>query len=312
MKFETSDLAGADFITVTQTNNIGSDLVAPVTTEQSLALLDGELSLGTISGTRTKNDRITYTINFFKKIDYSVLGNGTLYEAVGEPQIVTLGFVETASPVLTAGTPTNVADTTLTLPVTSDTVGKIHFVVFLDATTAPTLLQLADQAALTANPAGGKGIVNVPTAGTAANIALTGLTAATAYKLYYVFIGADNVSVVKTHAFTTAATPTVINALALNSLVTAPVLGQPAVTTAIDATQYTGTIAWSTSGGAHASGTNFAASTVYIATVTLTAKAGFTLTGVVANTFTYTGATTVTNSANLGNVVITFAATAAS
>ncbi|PKL48960.1 MAG: hypothetical protein CVV42_08165, partial [Candidatus Riflebacteria bacterium HGW-Riflebacteria-2] len=53
----------------------------------------------------------------------------------------------------------------------------------------------------------------------------------------------------------------------------------------------------------------FAAGTVYTATVTLTPKAGFTLTGVAENFFTVAGGTS-TNAANSGLVSIVFAATA--
>lgn len=56
---------------------------------------------------------------------------------------------------------------------------------------------------------------------------------------------------------------------------------------------------------------NFAASTVYVAKVTLIAKEGYTFTGVEENSFTYTGATSVTNAANSGVVTISFPATEA-
>jgi hypothetical protein len=82
------------------------------------------------------------------------------------------------------------------------------------------------------------------------------------------------------------------------------------VTTAINTTQYTGTVAWYTNGGAAFTGPTFAASTVYRALVTLSAKSGYTFTGVAADRFTYTGAT-ATNAANSGTVTITFPATVA-
>ncbi|GHS89471.1 hypothetical protein FACS189487_09750 [Campylobacterota bacterium] len=64
-------------------------------------------------------------------------------------------------------------------------------------------------------------------------------------------------------------------------------------------------MAWKVTGGADHS-SNFAAATSYTATVTLTAKAGFTFTGVGANTFTYTGANSVTNDADSGIITIVF------
>jgi hypothetical protein len=79
-----------------------------------------------------------------------------------------------------------------------------------------------------------------------------------------------------------------VNQLDLTGLVTAPVKGAAPVTTAINATQYTGEIAWKTSTGAAHSG-SFTASAVYKAEVTLTPKTGFTFTGITANTLFYGG-----------------------
>ena len=97
--------------------------------------------------------------------------------------------------------------------------------------------------------------------------------------------------------------------LALDALVTAPVTGETPSTTAIDDTQYTGTIAWFESDGTTAVDGDFEATTVYKAIVTLTAKAKYTMTGVAANSFTYTGST-VTNLINSGIATIAFPATA--
>ncbi len=102
-----------------------------------------------------------------------------------------------------------------------------------------------------------------------------------------------------------------MNALALDTLVTAPVKDAAPDTTAIDETQYLGTIAWFESDGTTPVGDNFAASTVYVAKVSLTAKTGYTLTGVAENSFTYTGVTSIANAADSGVVTITFPATAA-
>jgi hypothetical protein len=101
---------------------------------------------------------------------------------------------------------------------------------------------------------------------------------------------------------------TVVTALSLNGLVTAPVTGETPNTTSIDVTQYTGNIVWQTESGAIHTGA-FAASTVYKAVVTLIVKTGFTFTGVAAGSFTYTGATTIANAVNSGTVTITFPAT---
>ena len=100
----------------------------------------------------------------------------------------------------------------------------------------------------------------------------------------------------------TPPTDTVINIVAIPG-VTVPVCGGTPVTAITETAQYTGTVSWSPT----VSGT-FAASTVYTATITLTAKAGFTLTGVAANSFTVAGAT-ATNAVNSGVVTAVFPAT---
>jgi uncharacterized protein (TIGR02145 family) len=77
------------------------------------------------------------------------------------------------------------------------------------------------------------------------------------------------------------------------------------VATLADGTGYTATISWS---GAPVT---FAPLTVYTATITLTAKTGYTLTGVTANFFTVAGTSTpATNSADSGVVTAVFPATA--
>jgi hypothetical protein len=103
----------------------------------------------------------------------------------------------------------------------------------------------------------------------------------------------------------------VVTALTLDSLITAPVKRATSSIAAIDQTQYTGTVEWYGSDGTTAVTGNFAASTVYKAKVTLTAKSGYTLTGVAQNSFSYTGATSTTNAVNSGTVTITFPATGA-
>jgi hypothetical protein len=102
---------------------------------------------------------------------------------------------------------------------------------------------------------------------------------------------------------------TTVTALDLTGKVTAPVKDKAPVTTFTATAQYTGAIVWKTAEDNEVSG-NFAAGTVYKAVVSLTAKEGYTFTGVAANAFTYTGAT-VTNAANSGTVTISFPATGA-
>jgi hypothetical protein len=103
----------------------------------------------------------------------------------------------------------------------------------------------------------------------------------------------------------------VVSLRSLDGKVTAPVAGAAPVTTAINTTQYTGTVAWKNSSGTSFTGSNFSSETVYKALVTLTAETGYTFDGVTPNSFTYTAVSgaTVTNAANSGTVTITFPAT---
>jgi hypothetical protein len=108
-----------------------------------------------------------------------------------------------------------------------------------------------------------------------------------------------------TVTMTFPATAATVNALTLSSLVTAPVAGYIPDTTGINETQYTGNIAWYNQFDATI-GTPFAVATVYKAVVSLSAKPGYTFTGVAADSFSYTGALSVSNAANSGVVTITF------
>ena len=74
--------------------------------------------------------------------------------------------------------------------------------------------------------------------------------------------------------------------------VTPPAGGATPVTTITETVQYTGTVTWNP-----LVSTTFAYATTYTATITLTPKAGFTLTGVAANYFTVSGAV-ATNAAD--------------
>jgi hypothetical protein len=101
-----------------------------------------------------------------------------------------------------------------------------------------------------------------------------------------------------------APAPTPIDIAAILG-VTAPVTGATPVTTITATAQYEGTVTWAPVDNP------FAGETVYTATITLTAKTGFTLAGVAADFFTVAGATTVTNAADSGVVTAVFPETAA-
>jgi len=97
--------------------------------------------------------------------------------------------------------------------------------------------------------------------------------------------------------------PVPINIAAIAG-VTAPVGGATPATAVIATAQYTGTVAWNPAAA------TFGYNTAYTATITLTPKAGFTLTGVAANFFTVAGAT-ATNAAGSGVITAVFPATGA-
>jgi hypothetical protein len=119
-------------------------------------------------------------------------------------------------------------------------------------------------------------------------------------------ITATNASGSTTQSFTltviAAITDSAISVAAIGG-VTAPVTGATPVTAVTTANGYTGTVSWS------GSPVSFLAATTYTATITLTAASGYTLTGVTANFFTVSGATTVTHSADSGVVTAVFPAT---
>jgi uncharacterized repeat protein (TIGR02543 family) len=104
---------------------------------------------------------------------------------------------------------------------------------------------------------------------------------------------------------------TLVDLLDLSPAVTAPVKDAAPNTTALNTPQYTGTIAWKTASGEALAG-NFAESTVYQAEAALSAKPGYTFSGLAANSFTHTGAEQVTHGAGGGTnltVTLTFPAT---
>jgi hypothetical protein len=97
------------------------------------------------------------------------------------------------------------------------------------------------------------------------------------------------------------ATAATISTAAIAGITTPATGGTPVTSTT--AVQYNTTIVWS---AAHA---RFRSTTTYTATITLTSNAGYTLTGVTANFFTVSGATSVTHLAGSGSITAVFPAT---
>jgi len=144
------------------------------------------------------------------------------------------------------------------------------------------------------------------------------LTAKTGYTLqgvtsnFFTVAGATTVSHSANSGTVTAVFPataaTVID-ISTVSGVTPPVTGAGRVTSITQTTQFTGTVSWTYGSSGTVLASNFAASTVYTATITLTARSGYTLIGVPANFFTVAGATSVSNAADLGVITAVFPAT---
>jgi len=95
---------------------------------------------------------------------------------------------------------------------------------------------------------------------------------------------------------------TVVDLKAIPDIIV-PATGLTPVTTVGTNAQYTGTVAWA---GTLDGAGKFVQGTSYTATITLTAKEGFTLEGVAANFFTVAGAVTAINAANSGVVTAVF------
>jgi hypothetical protein len=112
-----------------------------------------------------------------------------------------------------------------------------------------------------------------------------------------------------TITFVATAPNDTVDAFDLTGKVTVPVTDKTPDYTGIDTAQYTGTVTWQTGGTAHSGA--FAPTTVYRAVVDLTAKTGWTFSGVAAGSFSYSGAqVTNTTGGNTITVTITFNATA--
>lgn len=113
--------------------------------------------------------------------------------------------------------------------------------------------------------------------------------------------GPAGVAVSPASATMTITPRTTVNIAALSGI-TAPATGGIPATTITETAQYTGTVTWSPN---HAA---FQAATVYTATIALSPKAGYTLSGVPENYFTVAGASAI-NSANSGSVTAVFPGT---
>jgi hypothetical protein len=119
----------------------------------------------------------------------------------------------------------------------------------------------------------------------------------------YLFVNKADLSDFKVLTVIIAPMDTVINIAAIAG-VTVPVAGGTPVSAITETAQYTGTVIWSGNPAV------FGASTIYTATITLTPKTGFTLTGVTPNFFTVAGTSAAANAADSGVITAAFPSTA--
>ena len=126
---------------------------------------------------------------------------------------------------------------------------------------------------------------------------------------FFTVAGANSVSNTANSGVITVvfpATPVIVINIKAIQGITVPASGATCVAAITNTDQYTGTVTWDPAHGHK----TFEAYTNYKATITLTAKHGYTLAGVGANFFTVAGATT-TNSANSGVITAIFPKTGA-
>ena len=267
--------------TVAPVNATNKTIVWTVTTA-------GDTGAAIASGTNTLTTTATGTVTITAAIENGT-AQGTPYTQTFTITILAAG---THIPVTNiTGVPTTaVAGTPLALTGTVEPSNATNQTIVWSVTNAGTTgATIASGNTLNTSTAG---IVTVTAA------IENGATAATAYT--------------QSFTITVNAPPVAVSDFALGGLVTAPASGAAPNTSAINAAQYSGTIAWKTASGAAHSG-NFAASTVYKAELSLSAKTGFTFTGVAADSFTYTGATVTHAEGSGANLIVTisFPATAA-
>jgi hypothetical protein len=209
MPFTLANLTTANFLSISTATTIASGFTAPLTTKQTLVNLN-TVDLGTLtSGARNKNDRIVYTITFFERKAFSEVLNASVaddrFVSIGEPQVITLSFVDSVIPVVTSETLAASFTDQLRLNVTSDLAGTVYaLAVEGDLSTevvAPTAEQIIAQGTTYGSPSitiQGKGTGSVA-ANTATSIYLagTGIAAGQVVDVYYVVVGASSISSVK-------------------------------------------------------------------------------------------------------------------
>ncbi|MCL2151438.1 MAG: CotH kinase family protein [Oscillospiraceae bacterium] len=274
---------------------------SPVTTITETAQYTGTVTWSpAVSGTFAYNMVYTATITLTPKAGYTLTGVAanffTVANATNVSNAANSGVVNAVFPSTSAQTVNIAAIPGVTAPVAgaapittiAETAQYTGTVTWLPAVSGTFAYNTAYTATITLTPKAGYTLNGV-----AAN--------------FFTVAGAASVSNAANSGVVTAVFPaTALQTINIAAIlgVTAPVAGAAPVTSITETAQYTGAVTWSPA----VSGT-FAYNTVYTATITLTAKAGYTLTGVAANFFTVAGTTSVGNAANGGVVTAVFPAT---
>lgn len=185
-----------------------------------------------------------------------------------------------------------------TLKYTSETLTTGYYMVLSRGSSVPTADQIVDTSLYTSSTIIKNGNSTMP-AGTETPFEITGLSPGSDYDVYFVTRNANgDTSSVAVTQFST-------EAFAIISLTTIDSIDFPKNNRLpdveeIDTVEYTATVSWSPADD------QFKDDVAYVATITVTPKDGYTLTGVSANAFTVSGASTTTNSVNSGIITATF------
>ncbi|WP_256762103.1 S-layer homology domain-containing protein [Cohnella sp. WQ 127256] len=271
----------------------------PVTTIADTAEYTATIDWSPVAATFAANTAYTATITITPKAGYTLTGIAKDFFTVAGATTTTndadSGVITAVFPATAAAPISSSAITGVTVPVKG-------------ATPVTTLADTAEYTATIAwSPVAATFAANTPYTATITITPKAGYTLTSVAKDFFTVAGAttttnDADSGVITAVFpATAAAP--ISSSAITG-VTVPVKGATPVTTLADTAEYTATIAWSPVAA------TFAANTPYTATITITPKAGYTLTSVAKDFFTVAGATTTTNDADSGVITAVFPATA--
>ncbi len=265
----------------------------------------GTTNLQVFSITRTGDQAVT--INFTVKTAGLGSGTGTItiqakaaaLTSNAASNIASVVITDNSAPIVSNCNISAITDSAATLSFSSNESGTYYYLVYVAADAAPDAAIIKAQGSSAARETG--------IASAAVNTSnITSLERFKAYKAYVIVEDSTgNISDLQSIEFTTAKTK-VTNA-AIQGL-TAPITDAAAVTTITSTDEYTGTVAWNPI----PENNQFAVCTAYTATITITPKTGYTLTGLSANFFSAAGATSVSNAANSGTVTVVFPATTVS